>query len=187
MTLDAQLVETAGTVARGVGPLRFGQVYEGGAVLLTEDALHHLTAAGDRSLALVGDGFCYLTPDRGLVLSRDGTLQVVSIQGTGLEVLSTVEVRDRDLGLLLEDLSRLAFDAVTGRLVVPAGQNVYQYIIDEVGKITLRGEKQVFYDHDEVEQREIRPLLLEDQALLFNKGGVILCNHYLVRQLTVRY
>ena len=163
------------------------QVYEGEAVLLTADAIHCLSTEGDRSLPLVGDGFCWLTPDRGLILSSDGTLQVMSILGTGPEALGAIQVRNRDLGSLLEDLSRLAYDPSTGRLVIPAGQTVYQYVIDEAGNISLRGENQVFYDHDEVEQREIRVLLLEDQALIFNNDGVALCNHYLVRQITCKY
>ena len=86
-----------------------------------------------------------------------------------------------------EDLSRLAFDPETNRLAIPAGQNVYPYLIDEEGNITLRGETQVFYDHNEAEQRELRVLFVGEQALIFHKSGIALCNQALSRQLTSRY
>ena len=161
-------------------------MYEDGAVFLTADALHFRTKSGDHILNVTGDAFCWLTPDRGLVLSADGQLQVVSVLGTGLEALGSANIRG-GLGTLLEDLSRLAFDRDTGRLAIPAGQNVYQYIIDEAGKITLRGETQVFSDHKGDDQRELRILLFENQALIFHKSGVALCNQYLARQSTSKY
>ena len=91
------------------------------------------------------------------------------------------------LGPLLDDLDRLAFDMGTGRLVIPAGQRVYQYIVDEAGQLTQRGEVQAFSDHDETEQRELRVLLLDDRALLFYKAGVMLCNQNLNRVKTCKY
>ena len=75
----------------------------------------------------------------------------------------------------------------TGRLVIPAGQRVYQYIVDEAGNLTQRGEVQAFSDHDEAEQREIRAFLLDDRALLFYKAGVMLCNQNMNRLQTCKY
>ena len=186
VTLDAVLAETASTLARGVGQVSWGQVYGDGAAVLTADGLHYLTAAGDRSLAVAGDAFVRLTDQRGLLLSADGTLQVVAL-GAQLEALGSVRTRNGELGPLPEDLSRLAFDPQTNRLAIPAGQNVYPYLIDEEGNITLRGEKQVFYDHNEAEQRELRVLFVGEQALIFHKSGIALCNQALSRQLTSRY
>ncbi len=186
LTLDEELNETGGAAARGVGQVSWGQVYGDGAAVLTADGLHYLTAAGDRSLAVAGDAFVRLTDQRGLLLSADGTLQLVAL-GAQLEALGSVRTRNGELGPLPEDLSRLAFDPDTNRLAIPAGQNVYPYLIDEEGNITLRGETQVFYDHNEAEQRELRVLFVGEQALIFHKSGIALCNQALSRQLTSRY
>ena len=185
LNLDAELRETTRTAAR-TGEVRWGQVYEDGAVILTADSMHFLTKSGDHALGVTGDAFCWLTPDRGLVLNADGQLQVVSILGTGLEALGAAQVKG-ELGPLLDDLDRLTFDIGTGRLVIPAGQRVYQYIVDEAGNLTQRGEVQAFSDHDETEQREIRAFLLDDRALLFYKAGVMLCNQNMNRLQTCKY
>ena len=185
LNLDAELRETTRTAAR-TGEVRWGQVYEDGAVILTADSMHFLTKSGDHALDVTGDAFCWLTPDRGLVLNADGQLQVVSVLGTGLEALGAAQVKG-GLGPLLDDLDRLAFDMGTGRLVIPAGQRVYQYIVDEAGNLTQRGEVQAFSDHDETEQREIRAFLLDDRALLFYKAGVMLCNQNMNRLQTCKY
>ncbi len=185
LNLDAELRETTRTAAR-TGEVRWGQVYEDGAVILTADSMHFLTKSGDHALGVTGDAFCWLTPDRGLVLNADGQLQVVSVLGTGLEALAAAQVKG-GLGPLLDDLDRLAFDMGTGRLVIPAGQRVYQYIVDEAGNLTQRGEVQAFSDHDETEQREIRAFLLDDRALLFYKAGVMLCNQNMNRLQTCKY
>ena len=184
VSLDAQLAETGRTAAR-TGPVRWAQVYEDGAVVLTADAIHYLTGAGDRSMDLTGDAFYRLTPERGLVLSADGHVQVLSL-GADLKVLSDIHIRG-GLGSLLDDLDRLAFDPDSGRLVIPAGQFVYPYYVNEVGNIYQRGEVQVFYDHDETDQRELRSLLVEDKTLVFYKFGVFLCNHNLIHQMTCKY
>ena len=185
LNLDAELRETTRTAAR-TGEVRWGQVYEDGAVILTADSMHFLTKSGDYALDVTGDAFCWLTPDRGLVLNADGQLQVVSVLGTGLEALGAAQVKG-GLGPLLDDLDRLTFDIGTGRLVIPAGQRVYQYIVDEAGNLTQRGEVQAFSDHDETEQREIRAFLLDDRALLFYKAGVMLCNQNMNRLQTCKY
>ena len=185
LNLDAELRETTRTAAR-TGEVRWGQVYEDGAVILTADSMHFLTKSGDHALGVTGDAFCWLTPDRGLVLNADGQLQVVSILGTGLEALDAAQVKG-GLGPLLDDLDRLTFDIGTGRLGIPAGQRVYQYIVDEAGNLTQRGEVQAFSDHDETEQREIRAFLLDDRALLFYKAGVMLCNQNMNRLQTCKY
>ena len=163
LNLDAELRETTRTAAR-TGEVRWGQVYEDGAVILTADSMHFLTKSGDHALGVTGDAFCWLTPDRGLVLNADGQLQVVSVLGTGLEALGAAQVK-----------------------VIPAGQRVYQYIVDEAGNLTQRGEVQAFSDHDEAEQREIRAFLLDDRALLFYKAGVMLCNQNMNRLQTCKY
>lgn len=183
--LNADLIETARTAAK-TDDVRWGQVYEAGAVILTGSDTHFLTDSGDHALPVTGDAFCRLTPNRGLILSADGQLQLVALGENGLEALGTAQVKG-GLGSLLEDLSRLAFDGDTGRLVIPAGQNVYQYILDEAGKLTLRGETQSFRDHDETEQRELRAMLIEDKTLVFYKFGVFLCNQNLGRQMTCKY
>lgn len=183
--LNADLIETARTAAK-TDDVRWGQVYEAGAVILTGSDTHFLTDSGDHALPVTGDAFCRLTPNRGLILSADGQLQLVALGENGLEALGTAQVKG-GLGSLLEDLSRLAFDGDTGRLVIPAGQNVYQYILDEAGKLTLRGETQSFRDHDETEQRELRAMLIEDKTLVFYKFGVFLCNQNLSRQMTCKY
>lgn len=183
--LNADLIETARTAAK-TDDVRWGQVYETGAVILTGSDTHFLTDSGDHALPVTGDAFCRLTPNRGLILSADGQLQLVALGENGLEALGTARVKG-GLGSLLEDLSRLAFDGDTGRLVIPAGQNVYQYILDEAGRLTLRGETQSFRDHDETEQRELRAMLIEDKTLVFYKFGVFLCNQNLSRQMTCRY
>ena len=185
--LDGDLHETASAAASGVGSLRGAEVCEDGALLLTDDTLHYLTAVGDRTLAITGDGVKRLSADRALVLTAaDGRLQLVSLGADGLTALGETKARG-GLGPLLTDMSRIAYDPATGRLVVPAGQNVYPFQIDAAGKITLRGETQVFNDHNEAEQREIRVLLFEDTALIFFKNGVALCNQYLARQSNLKY
>lgn len=183
--VDADLAQVSRTAA-SIPEVRWARVYEDGAVVLTGSDMHFLTDSGALSLAVTGDAFCWLTPDRGLVLSADGQLQAVAMLSTGLEALGSAQVRG-GLGALPEDPDRLAFDMATGRLVIPAGQNVYQYILDEAGKLTLRGETQSFRDHDETEQRELRAMLLDDRALLFYKSGVLLCNQNLGRLVTSRY
>ena len=187
LALDGDLSETASATAAAVGSVRDAQAYEDGALLLTADGLHWLTAAGDHALALSGDGFRRLTEDRALVFSAAGQLQLIALGKNGLEALGAAKIRGGDLALLLEDPSRMDYDPATGRLAIPAGQIVCQYLIDEAGAITPRGENQVFYDHNETEQRELRVLLMEDQALIFHKNGIALCNHYLVRQSNSRY
>ena len=186
LTLDEDLNETATTTARPGSDLGSAQAYADMGLFLTADALHVLTAAGDRSLPLSGDGFRRLTEDWVLVLSQEGLLQLVSLTGAGLEPLGTVQVRG-GLGALLDDLSRMDYDPATGRLVIPAGKNVMPYIIDGGGKITLRGETQTFNDQDETAQLELRVVLLENQALVFHKVGVVLCNQYLARLSNTKY
>lgn len=183
--LDAELAETARTAAQ-TGPVRWAEVYEDGAVLLTETDMHFLAQAGDLSLAVTGDAFCWLTPDRGLLLSADGHLQAVSLLGTGLEALGTAEIRE-SLGSLLDDPDRLAYDMGTGRLLIPAGQKVCQFILDAQGSLTAQGTPLAFYDHDETDQRELRCFLTDDRAIVFYKGGVALYSDRLARLSAVRY
>lgn len=187
LTLDSGLNEVKKVTASKVGAAHWCEVYEEGTAFLTADALHWLTASQDKSLAVKGDGFCWLTVEKALVLSADGQLQLVSLDANGITALGTVQVKE-GLGLLLEDLSRLAFDEATGRLLIPAGQKVHQYLIDEKGELTPRGTALNFNDHNEVEQRELRCLLTQDnKALIFHKDGIFLCNHNLVRMNTGKY
>ena len=187
LALDAALNETASAAARGAGTVLSAQAYGDGGLLLTAESLHYLTASGDKALSLTGDGFRRLAEDRALVISREGLLQLVSLSGDGLEALGSVQVKGVDMGLLLDDPTRLDYDPATGRLVIPAGQNVIPYLVDEAGQITPRGEKQVFYDKDETAFRELRVLLFENQALIFHREGVALCNQYLARQSNFKY
>ncbi len=180
LTLDEQLNETERAIAPGAGAVRWYEIYEEGAVFLTEDALHYLTAAGDRSVAVTGDGFTWLTPDRGLVLSASGQIQIVTVTQKGLEAQGTAQMKE-DLAPLMEDLNRVAFDMGTGRLVIPAGKSVYLFHVDEAGKISPRSSPLTYHDHDETDQRELRCLLLEDRALVFSKSIVTLCNQNLIR------
>lgn len=186
LTLDRALSEEAAVSAQGVVSVRFAQTYENCAVVLTENAFHYITEAGDSTLDVTGDGFTWLAPDRGLILSTDGRLQVVGVVGHEVEALGSATVRT-GLAALLEDPSRLAYDLDTGRLVFPGGQNVYLYQISEAGELTLRSTPINFYDHDEAAQWELRVLITDDHILLFYKDGVALCNQYLVRQSNVRY
>ena len=185
LTVDADLAEVSKTTAP-IREVRWARLYEDGAAILTGSDLHFLTESGDHSLDVTGDAFCWLTPDRGLVLSADGHLQAVSVLGTGLVALGSAEIQD-GLGSLTDDLDRLAFDMGTGRLAIPAGQRVYQYILGESGDLARRGEVQAFSDHDETEQRELRVLLLDERALIFYKAGVMLCNQNLNRLQTCKY
>ena len=149
-------------------------------MFLTADALHYLTEAGDVSLPMTGDGFTWLTPDRGLVLSSDGQIQAVAVDGLGITALGKAQVKE-GLGLLLEDMTRLAFDMGTGRLLLPAGQRVYLFVLDEQGNLSAQGSPMSFSDHKEEEQRELRCLLQEDRALIFYKAGVVVYNLNLER------
>ena len=153
---------------------------------MTADALHWLTATGDKTLALTGDRFCWLTVERGVVLSADGKLRLVTLDDTGITALGSIQVRE-GFRLLLEDPSRMAFDEATGRLLIPAGQKVYQYLVNKKGELTQRGTALLFTDHNKTEQREIRCLLTKDRALIFHKDGMILCNQNLVRLNTGKY
>ncbi len=186
LTLDGDLQERSSIVAPGAGAARWCEVYEGGAAFLTADALHWLTATGDKTLALTGDRFCWLTVERGVVLSADGKLRLVTLDDTGITALGSIQVRE-GFRLLLEDPSRMAFDEATGRLLIPAGQKVYQYLVNKKGELTQRGTALLFTDHNKTEQREIRCLLTKDRALIFHKDGMILCNQNLVRLNTGKY
>ena len=186
LTLDADLQTVTEVTVEKPGDVRWGKVYEGGAAVLTGDALHWIADSGDRALAVTGDAFLWLTPDRGLVFTADGKLQLVELGENGFKALGTADTRN-SLALLLEDDSRAAYDMETGRLLIPAGQTVYQYKISEAGEMAVWGSQIVFYDHDEKDQREIRCLLTADRALVFYKSGVILCGPTMERLLTTRY
>ena len=186
LTLDADLQTASEVTANGLGRVSWGRVYEEGTVVLTDDALHWITASGESALAVTGDGFLWLTPDRGLVFTADGKLQLVELGENGFKALGTADARN-SLALLLEDPSRVAYDMETGRLLIPAGQTVYQYKISETGEMTIWGSQIVFSDHDEKDQREIRCLLTADGALVFYRSGVILCSPTMERLLTTRY
>ena len=184
--LDDALNETAKTAGKGTGPVRFAQVFEDGAFYLTEDALHWLKPAGDRTLAISGDGFRRLSSDRLLVMSASGQLQLVSLDGDDPKALAAMEVKDR-LELLLEDPSRADYDQATGRLVFPAGPKVYQFRIDETGGTAPRSVSMAFMDHDETEQRELRCLLTGEGALIFCKDSVVICNENLAHRSATKY
>ncbi len=186
LTLDRALNEKNSVVVSGAGAVRWGQVYEEGALCLTAEALHWITAEGDRPLDVTGDGFCWLAPDRGLVMTEDGKLQLLAFGENGPEAQGTLKIWD-SLAALIEDPSRIAFDLDKGRLVFPAGKKVYQYLINDKGQFVARGTPATFNDHNEAEQRELRCLLTEDRILLFNKAGVVLCNMNLERLVTNKY
>lgn len=184
VTLQGDLAETGSTLAQGVGPVKWAQVYEDGAILLTEEELHWLTDSGDKTLALSGDGFCWLSVERGLVISADGKLQVVSVNDVELALVTTIQVKE-DLSLLLEDLSAVAYDDLTGRLSFPAGQRVYHYKLTDTG--APQGTYLVFTDHKADDVRELRCFFLDDRALIFTKNSVILCNGNMAKQSTLKY
>ena len=184
IALDEDLAETGSAAAPGIGPVKWAQVYEDGAILLTEDTLHWLTASGDTTLALSGDGFCWLTVERGLVISADGRLQVVAVNDVELALVAAIQVKE-DLSLLLEDPSALAYDDLTGRLVFPAGQRVYQYKLS--GAADPKGTSLAFTDHKADDVRELRCFFLDDRLLIFTKNSAILCNENLAKQSTTKY
>ena len=186
LTLDGTLNETAAATAKAVGDLRRGEIDGDGAIFLTEDALHMLTPAGDRSAAVSAEVFRRLTEDKILVFDAAGNLQLVAVGPDALEAKGTLKIWD-SLALLAEDPSRLDFDPATGRLAFPAGQKVYQYLINDKGDFVIRGTPLVFYDHDETTQRELRCRLTEDRALLFYKSGVIICSQVLGKMATTKY
>ncbi|MBR3136262.1 MAG: hypothetical protein IKG32_04505 [Clostridia bacterium] len=182
--LDQSLTETASAVAPLIGGARDLVLGEGGAAFLTEDALHVLTAAGERALAVTGERLTWLAADRLLVISTDGKLHVIGTDGE-LQELWTIQVRG-DMTTLLEEPDRAVFDPVTGRLVIQAGYRMYLYRLEE-GRTNPRSEAQDFRDHSTLEQRELRCLLLEDRAVIFYKAGAMLCNEWLGRMYTLRY
>ncbi len=186
LLLDERLNGEGTAAVDGVMGVRFARVYEDGAMVLTDDAAHWITLAGDSALEATGDGFVWLTPDRGLILSAEGQIQLVALRGRELEALGTARVSD-GLAALVEDPTRLAYDPAANRLVFPAGQKVYLYEVSEAGELTLRSTPLTFYDHSDAEQRELRCLLIEDRALVFYKGGVHLCKSDLERILTTKY
>ena len=185
-TADGALNEVEASLKKGAGAVRWGQAYEGGAAYLTADALHWITAAGDVSLEVIGDAFQWLTVDRALVYTADGRLQLVAMNDDGLALLDTAQVRD-SLELLVEDPSRLAFDAITGRLVFPAGQKVYQYRVSEQWAFGTYPVIMSFSDQKDDALRELRCLLTEDRALIFYRDGVALCNENLSRLSITKY
>ncbi len=186
LTMDGALTETGSMAAQGAGPVRWYGIYEDGVVFLTANAIHYLSEVGDRTLALKGDAFEWLTPDRGLVLSADGQLQAVAVDGSGITALGCAQVKE-GLSLLLQDPSRLAFDMGTGRLLIPAGQKVYSFILDDQGNLAAYGTPLIFYDHKENDQLELRCYLTENRDLVFYKTGVALYNERLARQLACKY
>ena len=186
LTLDRELNEQGSVTAAAAGDARFAAVYEGGALVLTAEALHWVSDDGDAAIEIAGDGFTWLAPDRGLVMTADGKLQVVDIVGHEPVARGSVQIKD-GLGLLIEDPSRLAFDLEAGRLVFPAGQKVYQYLVSEAGELTQRGTPASFGDHSETEQRELRVQLEGDRILVFYKAGVVVYNLNLERQITNKY
>lgn len=186
LTLDSGLNEKAHASAAGAGSVSRAQMYEDGAVFLTVDALHVLTETGDRTLAISADGFHRLAADRLLTISASGRLQLISLGQDALKVLDAVEMRD-SVSLLLDDPSRMAYDPEEGRLLIPAGQKVYQYMIDGAGRFNPRGAPLVFPDHTETEQLELRCLLTEDRVFVFYKDGIVLCNLNLGRVLACKY
>ena len=186
LTVDRDLHEVRSAAAQGVGTARFAAVYEEGSVVLTATGFHWLSGAGDADLETAADAFTWLAPDRGLLISADGKLQLVDMMGSEPVLRGTVQLRD-SLALLVEDPSRLAFDLETERLAFPAGQKVYQYQINDKGEFIQRGAPLSFGDHSETEQRELRVLYAGDRTLVFYKNGVVLCNQILEKQLTHKY
>lgn len=185
LILDETLQQIA-SCSQETGAVRYAQAYEDGVMYLTDDALHVLTTAGDRSLLLTGDGFRRLTTNRLLVMSLTGKLELIALDRDALESLGAIEVRD-SLSLLIEDPSRMDYDPATGRLVFPAGQRVHQFLIQDGERIDTHSAALGFTDHNAAQQRELRCLLAEDKALIFYKDGVVLCNQNLARQNTYRY
>lgn len=185
LTLDTALQEQA-RIAGPTGRVVCGQVFADGAVYLTTDALHVMTAAKTRALPLSGDGFRRLSADRLLVISAAGQLQLVALDRDALEVVSAMEVKE-DLSRLVADPLCLDYDPDTGRLVFPAGQKVYQFRIDEGSSAAPRSSSMSFTDHKDAELRELRCLLLPERALIFTKDGVVICNENFVRQRTEKY
>ena len=186
MKLSQDLEETALFTADSAGEIRWGQIYNDGAAFLTADSLHMLTESGDRSLEVSGDVFKRLTEKQMLVVSGTGHMQLVETDEEGLKALDSVTIKD-SVALLLEDTSLIDFDPATGRLVFTAGQKAYQYLINDKGKMTLRGTPLLFSDHKGEDQREIRCLLTSDRALVFYKSGIHICNLTLARQTSCKY
>ena len=184
LAVDESLAEGASAAAAPETALKDFALGQGSAAFLTEDSLHVLTAAGDRTLAILGDRLAWLTEDRLLVISAEGRLQVIATDGE-LREQWTIPVRE-DLSLLLEEPDRAAFDPATGRLVFPAGPRMFQYTLVE-GQPNPRGVTQDFRDHSALEQRELRCLLLEDRAVIFYKAGAMLCNERFERMNTRKY
>lgn len=185
LTVDPDLNEVRADTAQAVGTARFAAVYEGGAAVLTETSFHWLSGAVDAAVETAADTFTWLAPDRGLLISADGKLQVVDIEGPEPVLRGTVQLRE-SLQLLVEDPSRLAFELETGRVAFPAGQKVYQYVVSDQGDLTHRGTL-TFSDHNETEQRELRCRYEGDRTLVFYKSGVIVCNQNLEKQMTYKY
>ena len=186
LTLDRALEEKAAVAASGARGVRFAQVYEGGAVVLAEDGLHCLTEAGDSVLDVTGDGFCWLSPDRGLVMTDDGKLQLVDVDGHTLVARDTAQAKE-SLTLAVRDPSRIGYDLASGRLVIPAQGRVQEFAVSEAGEITSRGSTVNFYDQGDDGLWEIRCLMTEDRVLVFYKAGVILCNLDLEKISTTKY
>ena len=182
--LDQSLTEAASAAAPLVDGVRDLVMGQGGAAFLTEDALHVLTAAGERTLAVIGERLTWLAADRLLVISAEGQLHVIGTDGE-LQELWTIQVRG-DMTTLLEEPDRAAFDPATGRLVFQAGPRMFLYRLEE-GRPTPRSAVQDFGDHSPLEQRELRCLLLEDREVIFYKAGAMLCNEWLERMYTLRY
>ena len=191
LTLNGALEEMAFD-SMETGVIRCGQLYEDGAVFLTDDALwvnresEDRSSSVTRSLALVGDGFRRLSADRLVVISAAGQLHLVALDGDGPTLLGSIEVKE-DLSSLLKDPSRMAYDAETGRLVFPAGQRVYQYRIEEGSEFSAKGTSISFTDHKGTEVLELRCVLLPEKVIIFCKDGVVLCNENLARQATEKY
>lgn len=191
LTLNGALEEMAFD-SMETGVIRCGQLYEDGAVFLTDDALwvnwesEDRSSSVTRSLALVGDGFRRLSADRLVVISAAGQLHLVALDGDGPTLVGSIEVKE-DLSSLLKDPSRMAYDADTGRLVFPAGQRVYQYRIEEGSEFSAKSTSISFTDHKGAEVLELRCVLLPEKAIIFCKDGVVLCNENLARQATEKY
>ena len=186
LTLDRALEEKAAVAAEGVDQVRFAQVYEDGAVVLAEDGLHYLTEAGDSVLDVIGNGFCWLAPDRGLVMADDGKLQLVDVDGRTLVARGTAQAKE-SLVLAVKDPSRIGYDLSSGRLVIPAQGRVQEFVVSEAGEITSRGSTVNFYDQGDDGLWEIRCFMTEDRVLVFYKAGVILCNLDLEKISTTKY
>ena len=186
LTLDRALEEKAAVAAEGVDQVRFAQVYEDGAVVLAENGLHYFTEAGDSVLDVIGNGFCWLAPDRGLVMADDGKLQLVDVDGHTLVARGTAQAKE-SLVLAAKDPSRIGYDLSSGRLVIPAQGRVQEFVVSEAGEITSRGSTVNFYDQGDDGLWEIRCLMTEDRVLVFYKAGVILCNLDLEKISTTKY